>query len=67
MTDDDTLEESSHRKYEFACDSLGLRAGMELLEIGCGWGGMTRFCASRGVRVTGHHAVARPARGARRS
>jgi cyclopropane-fatty-acyl-phospholipid synthase len=51
-TDDDTLEESSHRKYQFAWDSLGLRAGQELLEIGCGWGGMTKFCASRGVRVT---------------
>lgn len=53
LTDDDTLEESTHRKYQFAWDSLGLREGMSLLEIGCGWGGMTRFCASRGVRVTG--------------
>jgi len=52
VTDDDTLEESSHRKYQFAWDSLGLREGQELLEIGCGWGGMTKFCASRGVRVT---------------
>ena len=52
-SDDDTLEEGSHRKYQFAFDSLGLREGMELLEIGCGWGGMTRFCATRGVRVTG--------------
>jgi cyclopropane-fatty-acyl-phospholipid synthase len=52
LSDDDTLEESSHRKYEFAFDSLQLRAGAELLEIGCGWGGMTRFCARRGVRVT---------------
>ena len=53
LTDEDTLEESSHRKYQFAWDSLGLREGMHLLEIGCGWGGMTRFCASRGVKVTG--------------
>jgi cyclopropane-fatty-acyl-phospholipid synthase len=53
LTDDDTLEESSRRKYEFAWDSLNLKAGQELLEIGCGWGGMTRYCASRGVRVTG--------------
>jgi cyclopropane-fatty-acyl-phospholipid synthase len=52
LTDDDTLEESSHRKYQFAWDSLGLEAGMHLLEIGCGWGGMTKFCASRGVKVT---------------
>jgi len=52
LTEDDTLEESSRRKYEFAWDSLGLEEGDELLEIGCGWGGMTRYCASRGVRVT---------------
>jgi cyclopropane-fatty-acyl-phospholipid synthase len=52
-SDEETLEESTHRKYQFAFDSLRLREGMELLEIGCGWGGMTRFCASRGVRVTG--------------
>ena len=52
VTDEDTLEESSRRKYEFAWNSLRLRPGMELLEIGCGWGGMTRYCASRGVRVT---------------
>ena len=51
-TDDDTLEESTERKYQFAWDQLGLREGQELLEIGCGWGGMTRFCASRGVKVT---------------
>lgn len=50
---EETLEESTHRKYQFAFESLQLREGMELLEIGCGWGGMTRFCASRGVRVTG--------------
>ena len=52
LSDEETLEESTHRKYQFAWDSLGLEAGMNLLEIGCGWGGMTRFCASRGVRVT---------------
>jgi cyclopropane-fatty-acyl-phospholipid synthase len=51
--DDDTLEESTERKYQAAFDALRLGEGSELLEIGCGWGGMTRFCASRGVRVTG--------------
>lgn len=50
--DDETLEQSSQRKYEFAWESLRLQPGQELLEIGCGWGGMTRFCTRRGVRVT---------------
>lgn len=52
LSDDETLEVSTHRKYQFAWDSLNLKPGMHLLEIGCGWGGMTRFCASRGVKVT---------------
>ena len=51
-SDDDTMEESTRRKYEFAFDSLRLRKREELLEIGCGWGGFTRFSAERGVRVT---------------
>jgi len=50
--DDETLEVSTHRKYQFAWDQLRLREGQELLEIGCGWGGMTRFSTTRGVRVT---------------
>lgn len=52
-SDEETLEQSSQRKYDFAWSSLGLKEGDELLEVGCGWGGMTRYCASRGVRVTG--------------
>jgi cyclopropane-fatty-acyl-phospholipid synthase len=52
-SDDETLEASTRRKYEFAWDSVRLQAGHELLEIGCGWGGFTRFCAERGARVTG--------------
>ena len=52
LTDEDTLEESSRRKYEAAWESLRLKSGDHLLEVGCGWGGMTRYCASRGVKVT---------------
>jgi cyclopropane-fatty-acyl-phospholipid synthase len=53
LTDDDTLEESSQRKYDFAWDELRLQPGQEVLEIGCGWGGMTRYCSQRGAKVTG--------------
>lgn len=52
LTDDDSLEESSLRKYDAAWEALGLKAGDHVLEVGCGWGGMTRYCASRGARVT---------------
>jgi cyclopropane-fatty-acyl-phospholipid synthase len=51
--DEDTLEAGAERKLEFAFNQLGLQSGDHLLEIGCGWGGMTRYCARRGVKVTG--------------
>jgi len=51
--DDDTLEAGSARKLEYAYTSLGLSDGATLLDVGCGWGGMLRYCAARGVEVTG--------------
>jgi cyclopropane-fatty-acyl-phospholipid synthase len=50
---DDTLEAGAERKLALAFEHLGLRAGDHLLDIGCGWGGMLRYAARRGVRVTG--------------
>jgi cyclopropane-fatty-acyl-phospholipid synthase len=51
--DDDTLEAGSARKLDYAYSSLGLSDGATLLDVGCGWGGMLRYCAARGVEVTG--------------
>jgi cyclopropane-fatty-acyl-phospholipid synthase len=51
--DDDSLEAGAERKLAIAFEQLGLRRGDHLLEIGCGWGGMLRYAARRGVRVTG--------------
>ena len=51
--DDDTLEAGSARKLEYAFTSLGLKEGSTLLDVGCGWGGFLRYCARRGVKVTG--------------
>jgi cyclopropane-fatty-acyl-phospholipid synthase len=51
--DDDTLEGGAQRKLAFAFEQLRLVPGAHLLEIGCGWGGMTRYSARRGVKVTG--------------
>lgn len=50
--DDDTLEAGAERKLERAFTGLGLKAGASLLEVGCGWGGFTRYCSRRGVSVT---------------
>ncbi|WP_280446854.1 class I SAM-dependent methyltransferase [Nocardia brasiliensis] len=50
--DDETLEEAAEHKLETMWNELGLRAGMSLLDIGGGWGGVARYCAPRGVHVT---------------
>jgi cyclopropane-fatty-acyl-phospholipid synthase len=51
--DDDTLERGAERRLATVFDALGLAEGDTLLDIGCGWGGLMRFCARRGVRTTG--------------
>ncbi|WP_377642344.1 class I SAM-dependent methyltransferase [Oryzobacter terrae] len=51
--DDASLEEAQENKYRLVLDKLGLEAGDRLLDLGCGWGGMVRHAARRGVRVTG--------------
>ena len=51
--DDATLEEAQEAKYELVFRKLGLRPGQRLLDVGCGWGGMVRHAARRGVRVLG--------------
>jgi len=43
--DTDTLEQAQERKLDLICRKLGLRPGMRLLDIGCGWGGFARFVA----------------------
>jgi cyclopropane-fatty-acyl-phospholipid synthase len=48
-----TLEEAQANKYRLIFDKLALQPGDRLLDVGCGWGGMVRYAASRGVRVIG--------------
>jgi cyclopropane-fatty-acyl-phospholipid synthase len=50
----DTLEQAQASKYELVAGKLGLKAGMRLLDVGCGWGGMVRHVArEHGVRALG--------------
>lgn len=52
--DDMTLDEAQVAKYELVCRKLGLRPGMRLLDVGCGWGGMALHAVRRhGVTVVG--------------
>ncbi|MCU1430036.1 MAG: cfa [Actinomycetia bacterium] len=49
-----SLEDAQAAKYELVCTKLGLRPGMRLLDIGCGWGGMAVHAAKyHGAQVVG--------------
>jgi cyclopropane-fatty-acyl-phospholipid synthase len=48
-----TLEEAQQNKFRLIFDKLRLQPGDRLLDVGCGWGGMVRYAARRGVRVIG--------------
>jgi cyclopropane-fatty-acyl-phospholipid synthase len=53
-TEDATLEEAQFYKHDLIARKLGLRQGMRLLDVGCGWGGMVRHAAREyGVRALG--------------
>jgi cyclopropane-fatty-acyl-phospholipid synthase len=47
------LVEAQHAKYARVLDELELPASAQLLEIGCGWGGLAEAAARRGHAVTG--------------
>jgi cyclopropane-fatty-acyl-phospholipid synthase len=52
-TADATLEEAQENKYRLVFEKLRLKPGDRLLDVGCGWGGMVRYAARRGVHAIG--------------
>ncbi|MDP7523861.1 MAG: cyclopropane fatty acyl phospholipid synthase [Arenicellales bacterium] len=48
------LEQAQIAKMQMICAKLKLEPGMQVLDLGCGWGGLSRWMAERhGVDVTG--------------
>ncbi len=41
------LDEAQEAKLDLICRKLGLKPGMRVLDIGCGWGGTAKFAAQR--------------------
>lgn len=50
---DASLEEAQENKYRLIFEKLRLQSGDRLLDVGCGWGGMVRYAARRGVQSLG--------------
>ncbi len=49
-----SLDEAQEAKLDLVCRKLGLRPGMRVLDIGCGWGGAVQYAAERyGVEAVG--------------
>ena len=48
------LEEAQEAKFDLICRKLGLKKGMTLLDIGCGWGTLMRYAVQKyGVTAAG--------------
>lgn len=47
------LADAQRAKYQRIVETLDLRPGMRVLEIGCGWGGFALHCAKQGIAVDG--------------
>lgn len=49
-----TLDEAQEAKLDLVCRKLNLRPGMDVLDIGCGWGSFAAYAAQKyDVHVTG--------------
>ncbi|HLC69434.1 MAG TPA: cyclopropane fatty acyl phospholipid synthase [Patescibacteria group bacterium] len=49
-----SLDEAQEAKLDLTCRKLGLKPGMKVLDIGCGWGSFAIFAARKyGVEVVG--------------
>jgi len=49
-----TLNNAQEAKLDLICRKIGLRSGMKVLDIGCGWGGFAKYAAEKyGANIHG--------------
>lgn len=50
----ENLEQAQEAKLKLICQKIGLKPGMKILDIGCGWGGFAKYAAEKyNVKVVG--------------
>jgi cyclopropane-fatty-acyl-phospholipid synthase len=47
----ESLEQAQEAKLALSGDKIGLRPGLRILDLGCGWGGFAAWAAERGATV----------------
>jgi cyclopropane-fatty-acyl-phospholipid synthase len=54
-----TLDEAQDAKLDLVCRKIGLKPGMKVLDLGCGWAGFAAFAAEKyGASVVGYTVAA---------
>jgi len=49
-----TLNDAQEAKLDLICRKIGLKSGMKVLDIGCGWGGFAKYAAEKyGANIHG--------------
>lgn len=48
-----SLEEAQRRKHEFIAESLNIKEGSRVLDMGCGWGPFLKFIKEKGAKGIG--------------
>jgi cyclopropane-fatty-acyl-phospholipid synthase len=42
-----TLDQAQEAKLELVCKKIGIRSGMKILDLGCGWGSFAKYAAEK--------------------